>query len=163
MNGNAMQPLILRILPFALASLVLAACGEEPPEVAEQIRAIKTITITQLATGQERRYSGIVQATDSSSLSFQVSGNVKSVAVERGERVTKGQVLAALDTKPYERSQDQTCSLLKYFLMRYPRTVCVMENDLKLIGSRMGMTVAAGRDRLAIFHTVRQARTPFGQ
>ncbi len=102
MNGDVMQPLILRILPFALASLVLAACGEEPPEVAQQIRAIKTITVTQLATGQERRYSGIVQATDSSSLSFQVSGNVKSVAVNRGERVTEGQVLAALDAKPYE-------------------------------------------------------------
>ena len=102
MNGDVMQPLILRILPFALASLVLAACEEEPPPVAEQIRAIKTITVTQLATGQERKYSGIVQATDSSSLSFQVSGNVKSVAVERGERVTKGQVLATLDSKPYE-------------------------------------------------------------
>ncbi len=69
-----MQPLIVRILPFALTALVLAACDEAPPEVAEQIRAIKTITVTQLATGQERKYSGIVQATDSSSLSFQVSG-----------------------------------------------------------------------------------------
>ncbi len=97
-----MQPPVLRILPFALASLVLVACGEEPPEVAEQIRAIKTITITQLATGQERKYSGIVQATDSSSLSFQVSGNVKSVAVDQGERVTKGQILAVLDAKRYE-------------------------------------------------------------
>ncbi len=88
-----MQLLIVRILPFALAPLVLAACGEAPPEVAEQIRAIKTITVTQLATGQERKYSGMVHATDSSSLSFQVSGNVESVAVERGECVTKGQVL----------------------------------------------------------------------
>ena len=74
MNGDVMKPLILRILPFALASLVLAACDEEPPEVAEQIRAIKTITVTQLATGQERRYSGIVQATDSSSLSSYPAG-----------------------------------------------------------------------------------------
>ncbi len=97
-----MKPLFLRLLPFSLASLVLAACGEEPPEVAEQIRAVKTITITQLATGQVRRYSGIVQATDSSSLSFQVSGNIKSVAVKQGERVTEGQILSVLDTKPYE-------------------------------------------------------------
>jgi hypothetical protein len=38
-----------------------------------------------------------------------------------------------------------------------------LENDFKFIGSRMGMTVAAGRYRLAIFHTVRQVRTPFGK
>ena len=30
-------------------------------------------------------------------------------------------------------------------------------------GGRVGMTVTAGPDRLAIFQTVRQARTPFGQ
>ena len=94
-----MQPLSLRIFPLALASLSLAACGEEPPEIVEQIRAVKTITVTQLASGQVRKYSGIIQATDSSSLSFQISGNVKSVAVKQGERVTEGQVLAALDKR----------------------------------------------------------------
>ena len=31
------------------------------------------------------------------------------------------------------------------------------------LGSRMGMTVAAGNDRLVIFNTMRQVRTPFGQ
>ena len=90
------------IIPFAVVAFVLSGCEEEPPEIVERVRAIKTLTITQLATGQERRYSGIVRATDSAALSFQVSGNVKIVAVELGERVTKGQLLATLDAKPYE-------------------------------------------------------------
>ncbi len=38
-----------------------------------------------------------------------------------------------------------------------------LENHFKFIGSRMGMTVAAGHDRLVIFRTVRQVWTPFGQ
>ncbi len=82
--------------------MAVAGCGEEPPEVVEQVRAIKTITITDLASGQTRKYSGIVQATDSSALSFQVSGNVQAVEVDLGDRVTQGQVLAVLDRKPYE-------------------------------------------------------------
>ena len=83
-------------------SLILGACEEPVPEVVEQVRAIKTMTIRELASGQTRKYSGIIEATDSSALSFQVSGNVQSVGVELGERVNQGQLLAVLDPKPYE-------------------------------------------------------------
>ena len=90
------------LLPAAVISLALAGCEREPPEVVEQIRAIKTITVTEFASGQTRKYSGIVQATDSSSLSFQVGGNVQEVNVNLGDHVEQGQVLAVLDKKPYE-------------------------------------------------------------
>ena len=92
-----------RVAPLLAAiALTLGACEEEAPEIAEQIRAIKTFTITEVASGQSLKYSGIVQATDSSALSFQVSGNVATVAAELGDHVTKGQVLAVLDTASYE-------------------------------------------------------------
>ena len=84
-----------------VAAFVLANCDEPPPEVVEQVRAIKTVTVTEIASGQARKYSGILQATDSSALSFQIPGNVRSVSVDLGERVTKGQVLATLDSEPY--------------------------------------------------------------
>jgi RND family efflux transporter MFP subunit len=84
------------------AMLVLAACDKEPPKVETPVRAIKTFTVTEVASGQTRKYSGIVQATDTSALSFQVNGNVQKVLVNRGDRVKKGQVLAVLDKQPYE-------------------------------------------------------------
>ncbi len=84
-----------------LSSLGLTAC-EEPPQPVEQIRALKTITVTNVASGQVRKFSGIVQATDTSSLSFQVGGNVQEVKVELGDPVERGQILASLDKKPYE-------------------------------------------------------------
>ncbi len=87
-------------LIFVSAAL-LAACEEEPPQVVEQVRAIKTITVTEVASGQVRKFSGIVQATDTSALSFEVGGNVKEVKVKLGSRVKKGQVLAVLDKQPY--------------------------------------------------------------
>lgn len=87
---------------WILVAIGLGGCEEEIPDVVERIRAIKTITLAEVASGQVRKYSGIIEATVSSTLSFQVSGRVQSVAVQLGDRVTEGQVLATIDTKPYE-------------------------------------------------------------
>jgi len=85
-----------------LLSGVLTACGEETGKPVEYIRAIKTFTVSEVASGQTRKYAATVQATNSSALSFQVSGNVQKVLVKSGDAVRKGQVLAVLDKKPYE-------------------------------------------------------------
>ena len=87
---------IWTFLGFATAGL-LSACGEEPPEIAEVVRPIRTFTVTEVASGQMRRFSGSIEASDSSSLSFQVGGNVLEVPVNQGDRVTAGDVLAELD------------------------------------------------------------------
>jgi RND family efflux transporter MFP subunit len=51
-----------------------------------------------------RRFSGVVEAADTSNISFEVPGNVQKVKVEVGERVSKGQTLAVLDEKTYKLS-----------------------------------------------------------
>jgi RND family efflux transporter MFP subunit len=84
-------------------ALILTACGkkEEPPTV-ERIRAIKTYTVKETKAGHIRKFSGVVEAADKSSISFEVSGNVQEVRVNVGDKVTKGQVLAVLDTRTYK-------------------------------------------------------------
>jgi len=64
--------------------LALFACKEQVPEPVEPIRAIKTITVIEQATEQIRKFSGLVAAVDSSGLSFQVGGQVDSVASKKG-------------------------------------------------------------------------------
>jgi RND family efflux transporter MFP subunit len=86
---------------LAAILITLAAC-QDKPEVVEQIRSLKTFTVTELATGQQRRFPGIVHATDSSSLSFEVGGKVQQVTVDIGDHVKKGQLLASLDKEPYK-------------------------------------------------------------
>jgi RND family efflux transporter MFP subunit len=80
---------------------IISACREEPPPPVERIRAVKTITVSELASGKIRRFSGVVEAADSSSISFEVSGNVREVRVDVGDKITKGQVLAVLDKRTY--------------------------------------------------------------
>jgi RND family efflux transporter MFP subunit len=81
--------------------LTASGCEKEQPEIVQQIRAIKTFTVTEVASGQTRKFAGQVYATDSSRLSFQVSGNVKKMLVKQGDQVKKGQILAVLDKQPY--------------------------------------------------------------
>ena len=100
---------VLRGTPqrFGVLSLVvlvsaLMACSEQPPASIETVRAIRTITLTEPASGRMRRFSGVVEAADSSSVSFEVPGNVREVNVDVGERISKGQVLAVLDERTFQ-------------------------------------------------------------
>lgn len=81
---------------------LLTACAEEPPPLAEAVRAVKTVTVTEPASGSIRRFSGVVEAADSSNISFEVSGVVEELKVDVGDRVQAGQALAVLDKATYE-------------------------------------------------------------
>ena len=91
-------------MPFTRFSLItaglitaisLSGCDDAaPPETAERIRAIKPYYVTEPAGATVRRYSGTVAASDTSALSFAVSGTVQTVTIKQGARVTPGQVLA---------------------------------------------------------------------
>ncbi len=80
----------------------LAACRQEPPAPIESVRAIKTITISEIASGRIRKFSGVIEAADKSSVSFEVAGNVQEVLVKVGDQVSKGDVMAVLDKSEYE-------------------------------------------------------------
>lgn len=85
---------------FAL--MVLSACRQEPPPPVEAVRAIKTIAVNEIASGRVRKFSGVIEAADKSSVSFEVAGNVQEVSVNVGDKVSKGDVLAVLDKSTYE-------------------------------------------------------------
>ena len=86
---------------FALVPL-LTACGEDAAEADKLLRSIRTITVSEPASGKMRRYSGVVEAAVNSTISFEVSGNVQKVNVEVGQRITQGQVLAVLDEQTHK-------------------------------------------------------------
>ena len=91
----------LGVLSLVVLLSVLLACSEETPPPMETVRAIRTITVTEPASGRMRRFSGVVEAADTSSVSFEVPGNVQAVNVDVGERISKGQVLAVLDEQTF--------------------------------------------------------------
>lgn len=95
----------VRILLLVFISIAITACREKT-EIVEEVRSLKTITVSEPATVQIRKFSGIVHATDSSKLSFEVSGRVETVEVDIGDQVKQNQVLAVLDKEPYRLDVD---------------------------------------------------------
>lgn len=92
--------------PAALAvAALLAACGKAPPPE-EPVRAVKLITVapSQIATGAE--YAAEVRARVESRLGFRVAGKITRRAVEPGQRVERGQLLAQLDARDYQLAAD---------------------------------------------------------
>jgi multidrug efflux system membrane fusion protein len=93
-------------------AVALTACAEKT-EIVEAVRSIKTITVSKQATERIIKFAGSVAAVDSSGLSFQVRGQVISVEVDIGDRVTEGQVLAVLDPERYELDMEASTAELR--------------------------------------------------
>ena len=92
---------LIRVLSLGVIFPLFSACSEPPPPPVETIRAIRSITVSEPASGKMRRFSGVVEAADTSNISFEVPGNVQTVNVAVGERVAKGQALAVLDDRTF--------------------------------------------------------------
>jgi len=105
MRFNMPKRTLKRMVWLLCISVALTACKEKA-EIIEVVRPIKTMTVSEQAAEQIRKFSGLVAAVDSSDLSFQVAGQVASVEVDIGDHVKKEQVLAALDPEPYQLEVD---------------------------------------------------------
>ncbi|MDO6499062.1 efflux RND transporter periplasmic adaptor subunit [Photobacterium sanguinicancri] len=90
---------------IALSMLFLQGC-QEPPVVAEQkALAVSTLTVSDPVESQYRIFNGQVEAAENTPLSFRVEGELKSVLVNTGHTVKKGQLLAELDASKFEQKQ----------------------------------------------------------
>ena len=96
------KALSLSLLVSAL-SLTLAACSrqEAPPE---PTRAVKIIEVGMQDLQGQALYAGEVRARVETRMGFRVGGKLTLRAVDAGQRVAAGQVLAAIDPQDYQLS-----------------------------------------------------------
>ena len=89
------------IVPLAFALLpLLGACGSDEESVAEPIRPVRVVTVEKREAGETISLTGQVHAQEEVSLSFRVGGRMIERAVNVGDRVEAGQVLARIDPEP---------------------------------------------------------------
>lgn len=83
----------------------LAGCSAETAEAPkETVRPVKVVEVAQAATTRELSYSGAVRARSEAPAGFRVGGKVVERAVNIGDRVRAGDVLARLDATDYALS-----------------------------------------------------------
>ena len=113
-----------RAMPLAVAlaaSLFLAACGKKQ-EATEPVRAVRTMTVGQLAGATTRDYAAEVHARVESRLAFRVGGKITKRSVNLGDRVTTGQALAQVDPSDLRYGQDAAKAALSAAQVNYDQT-----------------------------------------
>ena len=86
---------------FAIAVALLCSCGSKQQEQ-EHVPSVRLATAQSSLGMRQNSYPGRTQASETSSASFRVSGTLESVPVKVGQHVSKGQVLARMDSRDYE-------------------------------------------------------------
>lgn len=92
----------IKIFILIILLLLLTACSEEQPPIIDRIPAVKTLVVTADSGTGVRTFSAQLEAATSAALSFPVGGTVAEVAVDVGDTVTSGKILAKLDPAPFD-------------------------------------------------------------
>ncbi|MBL4836893.1 MAG: efflux RND transporter periplasmic adaptor subunit [Kordiimonadaceae bacterium] len=107
------------ILNFRLFSLMamfglgLSACEEKPQDKPEVSRPVKLLTTTSPEAGSILEYSGVISASRSTKIGFEVAGQIIDFPIREGEQVLQGQILAALDSRDYKADMDSAAARLE--------------------------------------------------
>ncbi len=84
------------IIFFAL--LLLVACGKKEKETTPFVRPVKT-AVVESSSEIHKDFSGVVEAVEYVKLAFRVSGQIINLPVIEGQRVKKGDLIAAIDPR----------------------------------------------------------------
>lgn len=85
-------------LPALIMTFIFTSCGHKKESESTLIRPVKTSTVSSQSVIR-KDFSGIVEAVEYVKLAFRVSGQVISLPVVEGQRVKKGQLIAAIDPR----------------------------------------------------------------
>ena len=107
-----LRPHSLSLLLPLLTLLMLAACSREPT-APDPVRAVRTLIVGETSGGNSIDYAAEVRTRTETRLSFRVAGKMVSRAVEVGDAVKPGQVLARLDPQDQQLGQQSARSAVQ--------------------------------------------------
>jgi RND family efflux transporter MFP subunit len=96
------NPHAIALVSCALA--LVAGCKRAEPPPAEEIRPVRIITIEPRRTGETVSLTGTVQAQNEVKYSFRIDGRLAGRAVNVGDEVRPGQLIAQLDASNEQSS-----------------------------------------------------------
>jgi membrane fusion protein, multidrug efflux system len=99
-NSSVSWPLA-RFGWVGLGAVVLFAGCSKPAPVQEPVRSVKVVTVSVSKMESGAEFSGEVRARVESRFGFRVAGKLVQRAVEPGQRVKSGQLLAQMDARDY--------------------------------------------------------------
>jgi RND family efflux transporter MFP subunit len=100
-------------MALGLSLLALLAACSKPAPAPEPIRAVRTQKVSTESATAQQEYAGEIKARTETRLSFRVGGKLMSRAVNLGDEVKAGQVIAQLDPSDLKLGQDAAAAGLR--------------------------------------------------
>ena len=89
---------ILQSLLLAITSIgILGSCGNKQPAKTESPVRVKVMEVGAVQVNGEKGFSGTVAEESGVSLSFSVTGTIRTMNVDEGQMVSRGQLVATVD------------------------------------------------------------------
>ena len=137
------------LVAFIISCMMLAGCTEKSKKLEKKNVKVETISVGNTNLGGTKDYVGTIEEKMGSTLSFEIAGNITSIRVEEGDRVSKGQLLATINPTTVKEAHRATLTTLKQAQDAYRRFLPLHQSgtisDMKWveIGSKLEQAKAA--------------------
>ena len=102
-SRQSLFPRYLIIAVIGLFLVMLMACSSEPAEEkAAAVRPVKLLTISYGGDESIVSYPAVIDASQSSDLSFQVDGKIAELNVKEAQLVSQGDIIAKLNAEDFD-------------------------------------------------------------
>ncbi len=143
---------------FALALLIAAVAavffyhGAEPVEddTPLPVRPVKSVVVGPPTSIPHLQFPGVVDASASVDLSFEVNGRIVEFPVSRGQEVKEGQLLARLDDRNYANQVKNAEAELAYAESNFARIKAALEQNAVSIDEFSRARASADKARAAL-------------
>lgn len=114
--------------------IALAGCGDNAFDQSDDVvRGLKAFRVSQTANTEVRRYPSVVEPAKESKLSFEVSGQLREISLEVGQKVIEGQVLAEINSTSLELQQQEARARLEEADASYRNALADFERKKSLL------------------------------
>lgn len=125
-----MNKTMINLMSAGVMAMVLSGCenGNENNGQEEAVK-VRTFRVEQSSASEGRRYSGTIEESTGTEVSFASMGTVEQVLVSNGQRVYKGQLLATLDATTLQNAYNAALSMLNQAQDAYERMQLLHETN----------------------------------
>jgi RND family efflux transporter MFP subunit len=141
---------VARLVLAAVLAVPLAGCGEEEVRGPEPVRPVRVVAVDMGSGGETISVTGQVQAEEEVNLAFRVGGRMTERAVNVGDAVEAGQVVARLEREPAENQLRQARAALESARGQLSKTRADFGRQQSLIASGFTTRVRYDQARQAM-------------
>jgi RND family efflux transporter MFP subunit len=94
------------LLTCLISVAALQGCGKQS-ETDEPVRGLRAYKVSTAAQTRVKRFPSVLQPADVSPLAFEISGQLKAISLEVGQKVQLGDLLAEIDPRSLQAQVEQ--------------------------------------------------------